>query len=95
MTEHTPTNWIMRKATKGGYTVESAEDGSPIVCHMDEELRHGPIDSEDNARLIAAAPDMLASIEWSIACLESSSDGGVTYALDLLRSAYAKAGGEE
>ena len=98
--KHTPGPWLTdrRNAHTGQIaTIHHCLNNDWVEIWTDKwaETGLGEGEQEANARLIAAAPDMLAAIEWSIACLESSSDGGVTYALDLLRSAFEKAGEEE
>lgn len=62
MNKHTPGPWIADEAGRVGFTVFSPEAGYIIGCH-DDEGRYGAIDSEANARLIAAAPDLLDALQ--------------------------------
>lgn len=51
--------------------------------------------TESNARLIAAAPDLLAACEWLISAIgEGSRDEHMIYAKEQARAAIAKARGE-
>jgi hypothetical protein len=62
MSEHTSAPW--RFTTKGwhpGFRVWDANDLR--VCHCDN-FHHTPEQSEANARLIAAAPDLLEAAKW-------------------------------
>jgi hypothetical protein len=68
MTAHTPGPWTCHTGSvyKDGPTVypKGQDEGIPI-CHMDREPGNGtmPVERDANARLIAAAPDLLAALE--------------------------------
>ena len=93
-TKHTPGPWVVKSARSGFY-VESQFD--VIVDSLDVSGRYGAIDDEANARLIAAAPELLeAAINvaqwWDSDNKISPKASGV---IDRLRAAIAKAKGEQ
>lgn len=54
--------------------------------------------SEANARLIAAAPDMLAALQWAFRCWETGAwknEDGQTPDIEPIKAAIAKATGEK
>ena len=63
--KHTPGPWVVKSARSGFY-VESQFD--VIVESLDEYGRYGAIDDEANARLIAAAPELLEALYIVDAC---------------------------
>lgn len=60
---HTPGPWSMRDETERVF----AEDGWGLVADCGQSVRAGEI--EANARLIAAAPELLAAAEYALARL--------------------------
>ena len=89
-TTHTPGPWAAELAhpPAGSYaTIRAADDA--IVCHV------GLTDEQDgaDARLIAAAPDLLTACEAALVCAEMGITLGLT-ATETLRAAIAKAKGE-
>lgn len=97
-TKHTPGPWVVKSARSGFY-VESQFD--VIVDSLDESGRYGAIDDEANARLIAAAPELLEALEKLYALVEGESpslldeDSGGDSRLDIeICAAIAKAKGE-
>lgn len=102
---HTPGPWSLRKANYWGrtaYYVDPPEKSSVAVVLMD---RRGPllITEEDkaNARLIAAAPELVAACRAALALLTGDGwDGTLGHHKDnpipvLLRAAIAKAEKEQ
>jgi len=100
-TKHTPGPW------REGSTAHSkwVEAGAVRICQVDTEEENAGInfyESEANARLIAAAPDLLASLLGILPFIpkSSKSDGGAAMhspavaAADAVRSAIVKARGE-
>ena len=90
-TKHTPGPWVVKSARSGFY-IESQFD--VIVDSLDEFGRYGAIDDEANARLIAAAPELLEALEG---CIDLMDNGG-TWSLEdqaAARAAIAKAKGEQ
>ena len=66
-TKHTPGPWVV-KSGRSGFYVQSQFD--VIVESLDEFGRYGAIDDEANARLIAAAPELLEALYIVDACGE-------------------------
>jgi len=89
--KHTPGPWVVDPAVRQGFTVYAPKEGF-IVGTQDEEGRYGAVESEANARLIAAAPDLLALAE-RIARLPEH--GHYLVLIDEARTAIAKATGEK
>lgn len=80
MNESTPGPWIARKIENQEWAID-APNGDPIISHKkwnalavvygsDDNPGEGRIVAEANARLISAAPDMLAALEDLIALAE-------------------------
>ena len=87
---HTPGPWSAVSCRVGWY-IASAPDGAIVVDTGDAEGRYGPIESEANARLIAAAPELLAALQ-AIAEGCSFPEDDVQRAIrDRARAAIAKA----
>lgn len=81
---HTPGPWRSGDAFN---TVFGPPNGNPSPVTI-ADVRNG---NEANARLIAAAPDLLAGAKILLAAWED--DGQDSHAADSLRAAIAKAGG--
>lgn len=99
-TKHTPGPWDVeideRIDERGlyyvaGYNIHSREDGAVVGI---EGICCGPRD-EANARLIAAAPELLAACAGLLDALRTSgvSNGAIRFAEDQARAAIAKAEG--
>jgi hypothetical protein len=61
--QHTPGPWVASPAIRSGFTIDAKCDPWMIVTTSDEEGRYGSIETEANARLIAAAPDLLEALQ--------------------------------
>lgn len=63
--KHTPGPWV-----SVGWQVEVLDDNQPDICNTNPETfgQHGRCNAERtaNARLIAAAPDLLIALEYAI-----------------------------
>jgi hypothetical protein len=92
MSQHTPGPWEIDQAIRHGFTVYSQQAGF-IVGYMDEEGRYGAVESEANARLIAAAPDLLEALEELL--VQREGHYSTQTAWDKARAAIAKARGEK
>ena len=98
MTKHTPGPWVVKSARSGFY-VESQFD--VIVDSLDECGRYGAIDNEANARLIAAAPELLKALKalienvGSCICYDQSEGECLAKAWKMAAVAIAKAEGEQ
>ena len=89
MSKHTPGPWIaLRERTAGTFF------NSYAIMQRDEIIAHTTTDigakTEADARLIAAAPDLLAACEALVAGWEHN----LTEPMALVRAAIAKARGE-
>lgn len=97
--KHTPGPWISDESVGGKLMVVSEENDALIADRL----------SEGNARLIAAAPELLAALEKALAALEtctpadystghvihaSFDDAACAWAEETARAAIAKARGE-
>lgn len=91
--KHTPGPWVVDPAVRQGFTVYAPKEGF-IVGTQDEEGRYGAIESEANARLIAAAPDLLEALKELVAAADGVNAGPLTW-LAKARAAIAKATGEK
>ena len=100
--KHTPGPWEpikLNSAPLGLWAVNAPGYGgrNPLVCGM-EYSKGGPIlhaESEANARLIAAAPDLLAALDEAYGELlaDSHRDGPRCLLLTTIEEALAKARG--
>lgn len=98
---HTPGPWAVKSSDlPGGYlyiispSYRKETDAEHVVCSLRRWRRPSP---EDNARLIAAAPELLSALRELVSYDEGSSEQG-SYGYDLLarcRAAIAKATGRE
>jgi hypothetical protein len=79
---HTPAPWFIEADTGFGASYHMRR----AVITADEH--------EANARLIAAAPDMLAALRGMVATFAHNFEEGVSPTVDLARAALAKAVGE-
>lgn len=67
---HTPGPWMHIPAGRSGYAVCAPNSGS-VITTADEDGYHGVIDSEEDARLIAAAPEMLEALKAALPWIDS------------------------
>jgi hypothetical protein len=67
---HTPGPWMHIPAGRSGYAICAPSTGS-VVTTADEDGRYGVIDSEQDALLIAAAPEMLEALKAALPHIES------------------------
>jgi hypothetical protein len=89
MTKHTPGPWALRAQADRLEVFPVNELGlRPTLATIAKWSREGVNESNANARLIAAAPDLLA------ACLEVA-QGYTTRGSEMARAAIAKATGEQ
>jgi len=91
-TKHTPGPWVVDPAVRQGFTVYAPKEGF-IVGTQDEEGRYGAIESEANARLIAAAPDLLDALLMVLDDPNALDGRPRTY--EYVHAAIAKATGEK
>lgn len=89
---HTPGPWRIGDA---GHTVFGPPNGSPSPRTVATVVPHN--DRRDNARLIAAAPDLLEACKDCLERLQAYSERGLSFPLTTAkaRTAIAKAEGRE
>jgi hypothetical protein len=85
MSKHTPGPWVVKKlrARYARFCAINTVDGSPV----------GESYEEKNARLIAAAPELLETLE-NLLKVHEGEGGTQHHAGDMARAAIAKAKGE-
>ena len=102
MDKHTPGPWYVVGLPwdNGGCVVANADDPhcGELICTTDDRAWYDHTDEDEerwraDARLIAAAPDLLAACEAALLWLEAWSEGDES--AEILRSAIAKAKGEK
>jgi hypothetical protein len=86
MSKHTPGPWKESKNVMEQPVIESVrpDNDAFIICQT-----FGP-DKHDNARLIAAAPDLLEVLRWTARALHAEHPAAIK-----ARAAIAKATGED
>lgn len=93
MSKHTPGPWIVYEFVDG-YDIRAPEAECYVATASDPEAVWGAIGREEDARLIAAAPELLEALENLLKVHEG--EGGTQHnAADMARAAIAKAKGEE
>jgi hypothetical protein len=92
-TQYTPSHWI-NDGTEVSACVDPAAGRSYIapICSLDTDWHPDIVAA--NARLIAAAPELLAALEWAVDRLDDDPDPDYSAALDAARAVIAKAKGE-
>lgn len=90
--QHTPGPWVA--SPNIGYWMVGAPVSEELPAHADRHI--GNIYSEDNARLIAAAPDLLAALDQVDAYLSPFDGEEDAYAeiRSVIQQAIAKAKGK-
>ena len=87
MSDHTPGPWAYENYGGTLHVFLDNEGGTPSICKLVGN------DKDANARLIAAAPDLLEALQNLLKVHEG--EGGTQYhAGDIARAAIAKAKGE-
>ncbi len=100
MSAHTPGPWILSACSRHGFVIWAESGDESVVQTVDDYGRIGPIDSESNARLISAAPELLDALERGLPsiehCYHTNDDptGALWDAVVRARAAIAKAKGE-
>lgn len=83
MSKHTPGPW--RYDYKPGYCGEIVSTDGTSVCSFTDEP------TKDNARLIAAAPDLLSNLQFAVKLFEGIPALNATAQVEIMRDAIAKA----
>jgi len=92
-----PGPWVVEWSTRSGYSdsgvkgwhVDNGDAGEPVICEIPDDERADGSSRAANARLIAAAPDLLAALKEVVAISDRKHD-----AWDKAHAAIAKAQGE-
>ena len=88
---HTPGPWSAGRAIPEDNTVSrivrAGDDHIAVIMDLDGAAQ----EAADNARLIAAAPDLLAALQWALSQIEDSLDPDHRAALESARAAIARA----
>lgn len=92
MTQHTPGPWQIEK---DGVSSTNAPDDGDIICDAPIYAEHSMKRWEANARLIAAAPDLLAALQAIVMAWDSPKErAALSYAhLETAKNAIARAEG--
>ena len=89
--QHTPGPWIVRNiATRYHYIGPANDSGAPSFAAVFGEFHASEDQTAANARLISAAPDLLAALRECLACEFAVTDKA---AIAQARAAIAKATG--
>ena len=94
-TKHTPGPWTL-KLTENGHPVIEDRVGRKVVEQFCNGGTSEGSEGRDNARLIAAAPDLLAACKTMLSSMRLMDDGAEDVqreAEDMMRAAIAKAEG--
>ena len=78
--QHTPGPWAVFKGYDGSLSVSATKSfrinnisaGTPVICDVYPHLDADGFSGEANARLIAAAPDMLEALQNMLGLTEAS-----------------------
>jgi len=87
---HTPGPWVVESLVDG-YDIHAPESGCFVATTSDPEMIWGAVTRKGDARLIAAAPDLLQALEALVA--DESKEYIPTRLWDAARAAIAKARG--
>lgn len=92
-TKHTPGPWDVDEC-RYGFAVYARKSGDAVVKTEDVEGRYGAIDNEADARLIAAAPELLEALTEIVAAADGDGWKQLDPSFAAARAAIAKARGE-
>jgi hypothetical protein len=96
MSEYTPGPWAVVELVDG-YDIRAPEADCYIATASDPEAVWGAIGPEEDACLIAAAPELLEALEELFHLIDSAHDGERVFTFKMQRkakAAIAKAKGE-
>lgn len=103
--KHTPGPWEVSKGYDGSisvsatrpYRINNISAGTPVICDVYQHLEFDSFSGEANARLIAAAPELLDALRGLLALEEENLRGyddiDVCTEVQFARAAIAKATG--
>ena len=87
-TKHTPGPWEQRRKLSGRLSIYGSVEGGPVATIEELNNTGGTPSDNANARLIAAAPDLLAEAMKAVELMKAA---GIGYNETGLRAAIAKA----
>jgi hypothetical protein len=88
--KYTPGPWSADEC-RSGFAVYAYKSGDVVVRTEDEEGRYGAIDNEANARLIAAAPELLEALQEIIIAADGEGWSQLDASFTKARAAISKA----
>ena len=94
MSKHTPGPWEVVELVDG-YDIRSPESRCRIATASDPEAVWGAIGREEDACLIAAAPELLEALEQVVSFVDAGQGTWTVEEQQKARAAIAKAKGEE
>ena len=89
MSKHTPGPWIV--VSRGMFSPKVVDANSLGICHT----TYAPTGAEANARLIAAAPDLLEALKEIVDAADGAGWEQLDPSFKKARAAIAKATGEQ
>ena len=93
MSKHTPGPWIVYEFVDG-YDIRAPEAECYVATASDPEAVWGAIGREEDACLIAAAPDLLEALEKLVSLIDAGEGTWTLEEQQKARAAIAKAKGE-
>ena len=91
---HTPGPWRCHKGNHGEFLVSCESFGFAPIARVKGDKRSTLKDAEANARLVSAAPELLAALYAMMNhCYDPDRDDEIVHAFDAARDAIAKAEG--
>jgi len=88
---HTPGPWVVESLVDG-YDIHAPESGCFVATTSDPEMIWGAVTRKGDARLIAAAPELLEALE-NLLKVHEGEGGTQHHAGNMARAAIAKARG--
>lgn len=85
---HTPGPWKVVKDDEGGLVIRQQPEDGYYICELNGHAGNDPF-GENNARLIAAAPDLLEALRQAVFAIPTTHG-----AFEVVRQAIAKAEGK-
>jgi hypothetical protein len=89
MSDYTPGPWYVQPSDNPFFGLLIKPIPGQVVAQTDPTWNQA-----DNARLIAAAPELVEALQWALAQIEDDPDPDHRQAFDAARAVLAKATGE-
>jgi hypothetical protein len=94
MSKHTPGPWVIYELLDG-YDIRAPESECYVVTASDPEAVWGAVGREEDACLIAAAPELLEALEQVLSFVDAGQGTWTVEDQNKARAAIAKAKGED